>query len=441
MMAVSYNYALAPFDWIPPSGGQPGYHAAPNGSTCVLDLRSNTQAATQGQSAGYGFFAFTGAVPGSAVTLGSGDCRDIQADASLRNAIKTALSLSGLPAGSTLIDCIADAMNSLGDPSGVNGPKPIMPGANGLLELHLGGHSPVWSRMLDVAELLSANPRGHANRIRDVIRADMDEAERIGGAVLMGKALGAKLLSLGFSRDEIKQGASGKKSQWERLLSTAAKAKHGANAKPREPKTSFAEAWPNVAADITATAQTLSWASMQYTLSVNSGGTGFAHAAGATFAIHAVRCTSAVSSADHWADLAVYAFGQPGYFGPMARAASGSFAGYSHIVTFGGSRYLSKWVAGTRTDLSSVATGSWSNGESPRVRANGSTITGSWSGKSDLTATDTAITGNLCGGIVFQDDTNQHQHNKVGAWSIDDELSGGGGGTRHRSKMTLLGNL
>ena len=420
-MPGTFTYGLYPFSWDAASG----CHRPPNGSACVLDLRPLSEQAKASQSSGYGLFAWSSGPPGDLIALGTGYAPTLAIDNAARNELKLKLGLSANPSGATLADAMADVLGALADPTGASMAKPIMPGADGVLELHLAGHSRIWSLAVDAAELLSANPRGRHNKIRDVIRADLDEAERLGGAVLMGKALGAKLLALGMSREEIKAGTGGKKSQWDRLLSAGAKAKHGANAKPRDPQTSASEAWPNVAADITATAQSQPWASMQYTLAVTSGQTGFAHAAGATFAIHAVRCATPVSSADHWADLAVYAFGQPGYFGPMARAASGSFAGYSHIATFGGSRYLSKWVAGTRTDLSSSSAGSWSDGAVPRSRANGSTITGSWSGKSDLTATDTAITGNLCGGIVFQDDTNQHQHNKVGAWSIDDGLSAG----------------
>lgn len=432
-MPASFTYGLYPFAW----DAAAKCHKPPSGASCVLDFRSLSQQATQGQSAGYGLFAWASSPPGDLVSLGTGYAPTLNIDSAARLELKQKLGLSGNPSGATLADTLSDVLGSLADPTGASGPKPLMPSSDGTLEIHLDGHSRIWSGSLDAAELLSANPRGRANRIRDVIRVDLDVAEAIGGARLLQKCLGAWLLKLGMSREEVKQGAGGKKSQYDRLMSATVKAKHGANAKPVDPTTSVTETWPNVAADITVTAQSQSWASQQYTLSVTSGQTGFAHAAGATFAIHAVRCTSAVSSADHWVDLAVYAFGQPGYFGPMCRAATGAFTGYSHIVTLGGSRYLSKWVAGTRTDLSSASAGSWSNGDAPRSRANGSTITGSWSGKSDLTATDTAITGNLCGGIVFQDDTNQHQHNKVGAWSIDDGLGGGSGGSASADQFSM----
>lgn len=418
-MPASFTYGLYPFTW----DATAKCHAPPAGSSCVLDFRPLAEQAKQSQSSGYGLFAWAANPPGDLVSLGTGYAPTLNIDNAGRSELKTKLGLSGNPSGATLADALADVLGSLADPTGATGPKPLMPLSDGTLEIHLDGHSRIWSGAIDAAELLSANPRGRHNRIRDVIRADLDIAEAIGGAPLLQKALGAVLLKCGVSRDELATGAPGRKAQYDRLMSATVKAKHGANAKPARPTTSFAEAWPNVAADITATAQTQSWASNQYTLSVDSGGTGFAHAAGATFAIHCVRCTSAVSSADHWADVAAYAFGQPGYAGPMARVATGAFTGYSHMVTWDSVRHLLKWVGGSRTNLSSVSAGSWSSGETLRTQASGSTITGSWSGKADLTATDTAITGNLCGGIVFQDDTNQHQHNKIGAWSVDDGLS------------------
>lgn len=421
----NFTYGLYPFTW----DAAAKCHTPPAGSACVLDLRPLGEQAKQSQSGGYGLFAWPMdasppvSPPSDMIVLCVGYAPQSPIDNAARNELRIKLGLSANPAGATLAEALADVLCANADPTGAGMAKPIMPDRDGMIVLHLANHSPIWSRPLDVAELLSASPKGHANRIRDVIRADLDIAEAIGGAPLLQKALGAVLLKCGVSREELKAGTSGRKAQYDRLMSAAVKAKHGANAKPARPTTSASEAWPNVAADVTATAQSQSWESLQYTLSVNSGSTGFARAAGANFATHAVRCTTAVSSADHWANLAVYSFTQAGFAGPMARVATGAFTGYAHVVTWGGARYLAKWVGGARTDLGAVGSGAWSDGDLPTAYPNGSTITGSWLGKSDLTATDTAITGNLCGGIVFNDDTNAHTYNKVGAWSLDDGLN------------------
>lgn len=437
-MAVSYTYALCPFDWIPPSGNQPGYHAPPGGSKCVLDLRSNTQAGTRGPSAGHGFFAFTGSVPGSAVPLAIGDCRETVADAAMRNAIKTTLSLSATPAGATLIDCIADAMNSLGDPTGVNGVKPIMPGADGRLELHLGGHRPVWSRQLDVAELLSANPKGHANRIRDVIRADLDIAEAIGGAPLLQKALGAVLLKCGVSREELKAGASGRKSQYDRLMSAAVKAKHGPNAKPAKPETQAVETWPTNGSidtqDNTWSRRTVAvWGASSYL--VGQSGTMRVSHGNAFYAFG--RCETAMSSADHWAqaDLTcsnvygaavasrVHATDETAYFGEWGWQG----------------RTLKKYVAGALTALATVAVGGGCSGQFAKMRSDGSTQTLAMTGFADQVTTDTSITGSLKGGAAVIVGAGQESLVYVGPVTIDDGLGGGGGSSRNPSSLGMLG--
>lgn len=438
-MAVSYNYALCQFDWIPSSGNQPGYHAPPSGSSCVLDLRSNTQSAVQGQSSGYGFFAFTGSVPASAVSLGSGDCREIQADAALRNKLKSTLSLSGNPAGATMIDCVADALNTMGDPTGVSGPKPIMPDANGLLEIHLSGHSRVWSGSLDVAELLSANPRGHANRIRDVIRADLDAAEAIGGAPLLRKALGAVLLKCGYTRGELKSGAPGKAAEWQRLLSTNVKAKHGGNAKPGKPDTSFNETWPNAAADIEATAQALSWTTLNTdgfsdTIKVASG----TARASSAFSNKLGICSSAVSSADHYTEAMITGTAGAGSSFLTARNAAAAGTFYSFGWYYGQTRKIQKVVAGTITLLSNTLESVTPSSVLCRCNVAGSTITGSYTGATDATATDTAITGNLRGGIWIYIDAAVETYAQIGAWKIDDGLSGGGS-SRNPSSLGMLG--
>lgn len=429
-MAVSYSYALCPFDWIPPSENRPGYHARPSGVVGHVDLRSNTQAAVQGPSGGFAFCAFSTTPPAHAVILGTGDCREIQADATLRNKLKTTLSLPGNPAGATMVDCVADAMNSMGDPAGVSGPKPIMPDKNGSLVMHMGGHSPIWSARLDIAELLSANPRGHANRIRDVIRADLDAAEAYGRAPLLRKALGAVLMKCGYTREELKSGASGKAAEWQRLLSASVKAKHGGNARPDKPDTSFSEAFPNDTAGLAGSSQDQSWTTPTYALAVVSGAARGTLAGNNCWGI----CGSAVSSADHitYCDTT----SGTGYIGPASRVASTGMTGYIAMRT-GVSNQLWKVVANAFTALSGVATGA---GTRFACRSSGSTQTLSSTGQSPVAVTDTAITGNLLGGLYIYP-AGTLSADTADNWMLDDELGGGGGGgsSRNPSSLGMLG--
>lgn len=423
-MAGTFTYALYPFPW----NAVARCHEPPAGSACVLDFRPLTEQAKASQSSGFGLFAWSSGAPGDAVSLGTGYAPELVIDTAARNELRIKLGLSANPSGATLADAIADVLGSLADPTGASGPKPVMPTSDGTLEIHLDGHSRIWSAPLDIAELLSANPKGHANKIRDVIRADLDTAEAIGGVSLLQKALGAKLLGLGFTRDEVKQGASGKKSQWDRLLSAAVKAKHGANAKPAEPQTSFSESWPT-SGDIRSGGQNQSWACLDtanWDVYANSvGGTVRCQAGGPGYWYNG-RCTSAVSSADHWVNAVLVV--QTAYSaGPACRMASGAATCYTFQARqFTGVRRLAKFVADTETILSSAAYSFPFSGETWRVRANGSTISGLVGGSTLESVTDTSVTGNLYGGFLLSESGTPAGALSVGAWSIDDGLSAGG---------------
>jgi len=405
----TFTYGLYPFAWNAAARS----HEPPSGASCVLDLRPLSEQARSSQSSGYGLFAWTSSPPGDLVSLGTGYAPELAIDNSARNELRIKLGLSAAPTGATLADAMADVLGSLADPTGASMAKPIMPTSGGVLELHLEGHSRIWSQQIDAAELLSANPRGKHNRIRDVIRADLDVAESIGGAPLLQKALGAKLLSLGFSRDEVRQGASGKKSQWDRLLSAAVKAKHGASAKPRDPDTIVTESWPTDCADISATPQNNSWTCPGATIKVVSGAAQPTSTSSDKWGV----CSTPVSSADHI--CSVDCASSTGWAGAVSRAANSGITGYV------GSRYgtrqiLYKFVSGAYTNLSdrTIAGTRWS------IRSNGSTQTIATDGANQYAITDTAITGNLKGGVYLYSYTLGLE--SLDSWSLDDELSSGG---------------
>lgn len=420
-MPVSYTYGLYPFAW----NAATNCHEPPAGSACVLDLRPLSEQAKASQSGGYGLFAWPSisppiAPPGDLVVLCIGYAPESAVDNAARNEFRIKLGLAANPSGATLADVMADVLGSLADPTGASMAKPIMPCRDGTMELHLAGHSRIWSAKVDAAELLSASPKGKHNRIRDVIRADLDEAERIGGASLMGKCLGARLLGLGFTREEIKGGASGKKSQWERLLSATVKAKHGANAKPREPSTSFAESWPNLTGDIESAAQDQSWTtlavdSQNNTIGVTTGNLAYPST---NNSLKWGVCSSAVSSADH--AVVGYCKGASGHTTILARASAATATAYGARIQYNANRKLMKIVAGVETLLGSP-TGTPSGWRTVTCEPNGSTITHKTSGLADSSVTDTAITG-LRGGIQLFGDSGL-TYCQVGAWSIDDGLN------------------
>lgn len=437
-MPGSYTYGLYPFPW----DAVARCHAPPAGSACVLDLRPLSEQAKASQSGGYGLFAWTSSPPGDVVSLGTGHAPELLIDNAARNELRIKLGLSANPSGATLADALADVLGSLADPTGASMAKPIMPCSDGTLELHLEGHSRIWAAKIDAADVMSASPKGKSNRIRDVIRADLDEAERIGGAPMLQKCLGAWLLKLGVSREEVAAGASGKKSQYDRLMSAAVKAKHGAEARPRKPETQLIELWPSNGS-IT-TGQTYTWAETVVSQWA-SGSAVSANKLGNTsngMVVHGARCTTPVSSADHWsqADLRVNGNYQSQLYSRMAAAAETGYAGGFYVNGSINRTFLVKYVTGTGTTLSNgtnIAPTMLPTAALGKMRSNGSTQSFELAGFTTLTATDTSITGNLYGGAGTVDQANNHT-NYVGPVTIDDGLSGGGS-ARRGSKRMLMG--
>lgn len=439
-MVDKFTYGLYPWQWNPPvvhdsiSDGVPisieaaGYHSPPTGAVAVLDFRPIGDQATQGQSAGYGLFAWPdGATPpNDLISLGTGYAPTLQISSAARLELKTKLGLSALPSGATLADALADVLGPLSDPTGASGPKPVMPTSDGTLEIHLADHSRIWSRVLDIAELLSANPTGHESRIRDVIRANMDVADSVGGLALAKKALGAQLRALGFTRDEVEAGAPGKAAQWARLLSATLKAKHGAALKPARPSTMYTESWPNNCADIEATSQDQSWVTATGgewvgTCEVSSGRVYGSSGEG----YHFGRCTSSVSSDKHTVSQTLYTGANALAGGIAARMSSSANTCYLYINRHNTYNRLFKSVAGSLTLLTARDISNAATSFTQSLDANGSTITGSSSLFASDAVTDTAITGNLFGGVVhYTWAAEGPKSNSSGdSWSIDDGLN------------------
>lgn len=425
-MPGTFTYGLYPWTW----DAAELCHKPPVGAVSVLDLRRLGQQGFAGPTDDESLFAWPDgvSVPNDLVSLGSGYIATLQPSTAARNELRLKLGLAKNPAGATLVDCIADVLGALSDPTGATGPKPLMPAADGTLEIQLAGHSRVWSQTIDPANLMSANPNSRHNRIRDVIRAGIDTADDVGGLELARKVLGSWLLTMGVSREELKLGAPGKMLQWQRLLSTKVKLKHAAKLTPKEPKTSFAETWPNDCADIEATAQDQSWATLNAdgfydTLKVVSGTVRSSSAGGAQEKLGI--CSAAVSSEDHIVTGA-FTIGDEANASVYVTARNAASAGtfYCHGVARPNQyRRTYKAVAGTLTELYGGSSEPVeASGKTFGVRCSGSTITGSATGLAERDVTDTAITGNLQGGVRIALDAYIDTYGYVGAWSIDDEL-------------------
>jgi hypothetical protein len=336
----------------------------------------------------------------------------------MRTELRAKLGLAQQPSGATLIDLIYDCLGPLSVPDGSTGVRPLMPTSADDLEIHLSGHSLVKSLKFTPAQLLAANPTGHANKIRDVIRTNLDIADDAGK---LPEALGHWLMRCGYSRAEIKAGAPGKKAEFERLCSTKVRVKYP-NLKPKEPKTQVVETWPTNG-DITSS-QDHSWARPSSVAWANPSGTivassGTAKEGQSGYGSHKfARCESAVSSEDHWTqgnvtcDIA-YLIGTA-----CRMAGTNTETAYNGEWWYNDSLRLKKWVNGTPTQLASTAKTGGLSSVLFKTRGNGSTISVEVAGHDTISVTDPAITGNLKGGICMISPT--VSNNCIGAVTIDD---------------------
>lgn len=438
-MPVEHHYGLYPWSW----DATMNTHRPPAGARAVLDLRSLPQQATLGQSDGWGFFDWMNGTPrpADAIALGDGDCREIQPTTATRQELQTRLGLSAQPSGATLIDCIADVFGDLSDPTGENGPKPLMPIQGDGLEILLAGHSKVWGANYDAAEVLSTGAKGRANRQRDVWRATMKQALDV-GPDHASKVLGAILRQHNVSMDEIDQGAPGRKAQWQLLMTARDRQRAGGNFKPKRPRTSFTDTFTR-ADDTTLGA---SWStfltSAEFGISSNKAIGGKASTWGSTV-IESARFNSDVSSADHWAEVVISSYVSVGsgdnWIGPIARFSSSAHTGYyyAHITrSSAGSNRLDKVVAGVMTSLSLVSASN-SDGDLVTCNCSGSSISGKRNGTTQTSVTDTSITGNTRGGLVYRSG-NFAIRPLYDDFVIDDGLGGGGGGSTS-GNLLLLG--
>ena len=117
------------------------YWRAPGGDALgMLDLRSNTQCAIPPGGMpvqGFGLFVYANQAPGRGFYLGD----DI--GATLPQAFKDAIQqrLAVILSSNRLVDILWEYLTVHADPNGLLRVKPLMPGVNGVMELHLGGFS------------------------------------------------------------------------------------------------------------------------------------------------------------------------------------------------------------------------------------------------------------------------------------------------------------
>lgn len=411
------RYYLGP--WTRQTRGSMTFYAPPVGVVGCLDLAPLPVQGVMSEFRPVGLFVTTAAVLPSEYTLiAEGDCREVKSTTRMRDAF---LSLTGYaPNGDTLADQIYDCLTDGSDPKGDSAPKPLMPGVNGWLDLHLGGHSRILSAKFEWGKPCSRG-RGHWQKIKQLLRNEFEE--------LFTAAKGGKLKDAEHHRRVLdfhceKYGLKG--NDWKELVPTKLQKDVPGRLKH---ETTITDDFNRADADALGTGSGgWSWSELAGDCDIVSNVASVQTISGSTGSNN--RAETDLSSADHYAQVAATIIGTGGNDGgAYARLSASAITGYLAVLFRTGSPYLQiyKVVSGAFTSLSSSTGVTYADGRITKTEANGSTIKGHYHGSEIISITDTAITGNLR--------TGSHGYivgGSAGAVTFDDfeaaDLGGGGGG-------------
>ena len=133
-----YNYVIAEWNW----DGTESMWIAPDCTESIIDLRSIPQMVDRGSLIGYGFFAIRQgcSLPVGSILLGNSMSDTVTPNARLN-------SIMGFPIESisdrTVTGLIWSALMENSDPTGLSGPKPLIPESDRKLRLTIANHGTV----------------------------------------------------------------------------------------------------------------------------------------------------------------------------------------------------------------------------------------------------------------------------------------------------------
>lgn len=388
-MKVAYNYYMGQCPWDATDPTEPHWRA-PTGTVGWVDLASIPQLTGKpGTPRNVGFFACNALLPSEFTLLAQGDCRDIKSTAAMAAAWKALTGVSPDASG-TLADMLADHLMHGCDPQGLNTCFPLVPTADRLTEIHLGGHSVVWQRPF------VWDNQTHCNRIKAMLQKDLLDCRTDS---LAGKR-GLKSSDYYFHRRVMQSLIEKYKVTFDDLRPAAwPKAET-----PLPHQTTITESFNK--ADSTTLGPDLTWTETTGNLEVFSN----TCRAVAISTLSEARAESDLSSADHYAEIIIAGLDTNGThilsetrslarFDSSARTHYGTM--YSRAA--GGNHALFKRVAGSFTSLANISA-TLNQNDPLRMTCNGSTISSASGGTSLASVTDTAITGNTRCGIATQRD-------------------------------------
>lgn len=375
------HWYAGPWIWDESFPGRPCWRA-PSGLTC-LDLRTLEQQSTPGGSPGFG--VFSGDVePGKLENasdythLGEGSWLEVRPTGKKREAITARKGYT--PAGDTLAEILLDALTFGADPSGIDGPKPLVPTGRGELELHLGQsvktpftwgspHTAILADQLK-QEFAALWAEGQAGKLRDAQQP---------------------LRVLDYWQKKYRA------ADWADFVPASLRP-HVPGPVPHD--TTIAESFNK--ADSSTLGPDLSWTELEGDWEVFSNEARVVSAAGYSTA----RANSDLSSSDHYCQAVMRSVGRCAPATICRKDGTATMTFYMALYEGNSDVWQTrKRVAGTETTIgTNTGSATPSLGDVLKIHCNGSTISRYRNGVSQDSTTDTAISGNVrCGILGYYD--------------------------------------
>lgn len=418
-------YLDAPI-WVPPGpDGETPYWRARDGVVGMIDLRPLPTQALAGK---YGdrpwlFVATNKPLDSSAISLGIGDLREVKTASLMASAWASAMGYR--PEGDRLIDFLVSQLTKGSDPTGEEGPAPLMPTLSLNMEILLGGHGRAWrdvfawggpytpkvrDRLHHAFRVMRAQDIAQAGALRALARQITPSwpatLSKTTAAIEKNRELLASWRAKGQSTQQAVallhwHAASVDERErrrldwlweqyglanWRELVPPELQADHPG---PLPHQTSFTESWPTNSTTISS-GQDQPWTEVLNDSEV-SGGL-LRGVTGNT--VKRNRCETVLSSVDHscQATITHNSAGSTSRNNEVSiRFDSAADTSYQYrIAGLDGGESIQKCVTGTFTSLTS---GARTNSlDTIYLEANGSSLQAKYAGANSLSVTDTSIT-------------------------------------------------
>lgn len=373
-----YFYCLTQYTWNA-GGHPPGSWGLPASVVGAIDLRpASARQAQGGTPSGYAFVASM--QPVGTVLAQSLHMVDEVATSAMQN---TWQSLTGYkPLGNRLSELLWDHLTRGADPKGITGPKPLMPTIQGLLELHVGGHSPI------IRQEFRLGVHPHTNQVLSVMREDF-RRQWEANTIHARKVLGYHVRTY---RD----------TDWRQLIPRDLRPHVDG---PLEPATTLTDNFNRADADpLGSSSEGWSWTEVSGDIDIVSNeAKGLANGSGA-------RAESDLSSDNHYAQQTAVIVSNGA--GPAVRFASGADTQYFWLCDGSSPNRLFRRETGSNTQIGGA--GNATSGQVVKLSVSGSTLEMFIAGSSVGTQTDTVITGNTRCGM------HSELNDRIDDWSASD---------------------